>query len=133
MANQEDLRPVGEFTRLFAAEVKGAMKSAGVTQPQVAEAMSRNQSYVSERVSAKRAFTTEDLDVIARLCGQSPKAFITEIARRTRDIKIDSDLAGVTPIVRTSREDFLATVPLESDKLAATKDNSNVPPDRGEA
>lgn len=133
MANQDDLRPVGEFTKLFAAEVKGAMKSAGITQPQVAEAMGRNQSYVSERVSGKRPFTTEDLDVIARLSNQSPKEFITEIARRTRDINIDSDLAVVTPIVRTSREDFLATVSLESDKLAASKDNTDVPPDRGEA
>lgn len=97
MANKNDVRPVGEFTRLFAAEVKGALKSADVNQLEVAEALGRNQSYVSERISGKRAFTTDDLDVIAKLCGETPKTFITEMARRTREFA-QTTISNVTPI-----------------------------------
>ena len=124
MANKQDVRPVGEFTRLFAAEVKGALKSANVNQLEVAEAMGRNQSYVSERISGKRAFTTDDLDVIAKLCGETPKAFITEMARRTRDFA-QPTISNVTPLRQNQK---LEDIDLDQyDKVAGNGVDSEEP------
>lgn len=69
MVIRKDKREVPEFTRQVALAVKGLMAERGLTQTQVGNALSRSQAYVSERVNGADAWSTADLDKVARMLG----------------------------------------------------------------
>lgn len=104
MPTTDRFRPTRPVTRAIADEIKQLMKNAPqrVTQIMAAEALERDQAYVSERLSAKRAFTTDDLDVLAPLLGMT----ITELWHHLGSLTSPaaptvsdlSDLATIHPI-----------------------------------
>lgn len=71
MASPDRFRPTRPISRAIADEIRHLMKHSDprVTQAQAAEALDRDQAYVSERLSSKRAFTTDDIDMLAPLLG----------------------------------------------------------------
>ena len=87
-----DRRPVRPLTERIAPIVKAFMRSNHITQVQLASELERDQSYVSERVTGKRAFTTDELDAIALLAEWEPRRFIQHLA----DSLNDSGSTGVT-------------------------------------
>lgn len=80
MANDMARRPVRPLTERIAPIVKAFMRSNHITQVQLASELERDQSYVSERVTGKRAFTTDELDAIALLADWEPQQFIQYLA-----------------------------------------------------
>lgn len=107
------------MTRAIAAEIKQLMKDAPtrVTQTMAAEALERDQAYVSERLSAKRAFTTDDLDTLAPLLGMTISQLWDHLARLTTSAPTPSvedlhDFATVHHIRREAPTD---------DRLAAKR------------
>ncbi len=77
-------RPVRPLTERIAPIVKAFMRSNHITQVQLASELERDQSYVSERVTGKRAFTTDELDAIALLAEWEPRRFIQHLASAPR-------------------------------------------------
>jgi plasmid maintenance system antidote protein VapI len=76
MANDMDRRPVRPLTARLAPLIKQFMRDKKITQMKLAEELDRDQSYISERVTGKRAFTTDELDAIAKLADMEPRAFV---------------------------------------------------------
>lgn len=60
---------MGVFATAVAAAVRTAAREAGVTQVEMARVLGRAQSYVSVRWSGRKAWTLDELDVIAPLVG----------------------------------------------------------------
>ncbi|WP_336631414.1 MULTISPECIES: helix-turn-helix domain-containing protein [unclassified Microbacterium] len=85
MANDMARRPVRPLTERIAPIVKAFMRSNHITQVQLASELERDQSYVSERVTGKRAFTTDELDAIALLAEWEPRRFIQHLADSLND------------------------------------------------
>lgn len=71
------------------------MKEKGITQRQLADELGRDQAYISERVTGKRAFSTDELDAIAKLANVLPRELIEYLAIRLAE--------NVTPIRNTQQ------------------------------
>ncbi len=69
MVTKEEKSKVSQFTRDIARIIKGRMAEEGVTQTQIALAISRSQAYVSERVNGLDAWNTHELSVLSDLLG----------------------------------------------------------------
>lgn len=67
VANTKDMRPVRPFSVAFGEVVRARLTAEGITQTAYGVAAGRDQSYISERVNGRRAFTTDDIDVLADL------------------------------------------------------------------
>lgn len=80
MANDKDRRPVRPLTERLAPVIAQYMRNNRITQTALGRELDRDQSYVSERVTGKRAFTTDELDGIAKLAGETPRSFIAHLA-----------------------------------------------------
>ena len=94
----ERYKPLTPFATAFAAEYKGFMKANGITNLQIARKLDRNDGYVSERVNAKRALDTEDVDALAMLVpGWTGKTLMIELARRVHESRLTEDTSNVTP------------------------------------
>jgi transcriptional regulator with XRE-family HTH domain len=126
-----ELRPVSVA---FAREYKGFMAAEGITQSQIADALNRNQGYVSERVSGKRALDTDDVDALAGIAGWNGRELLIELAKRSRPtlsavpalpVDRDADVGGAPQAVD------LHTVDLRNEQLAATTDDTTIDPNRG--
>jgi transcriptional regulator with XRE-family HTH domain len=85
VSNQVDIRPVRPFTAAVAREIREIMKINSLTQGVVAKLVNRDQSYISERVSGKRPFTTDEIDAIAELIGIDGSTLLAEIACRLKN------------------------------------------------
>lgn len=70
MVRNEELPEMGAFAVKASTAVRQRVQAAGLTQVQVAEALGRAQSYVSLRWNGRKAWTLNELDVIARLAGE---------------------------------------------------------------
>lgn len=70
MVRNEELPEMGAFAVRAATAVRARAKSAGLTQVQLAEELGRAQSYVSVRWSGRKAWTLNELDIIARMVGE---------------------------------------------------------------
>ena len=61
---------INKTNRLVSAYMRGLMEERGVTQSDIAKAINRKaQSYVSDRLSNKKSWLIDDLDVIAPMLG----------------------------------------------------------------
>lgn len=117
------------FSIAFSAVLKGIMSENGISQVAVADALSRNQSYVSERVSGKRAFTTDEVDAVAQLMNTTGRALLLLAAQRLQETKPARHLTALPPL----DSDYLHNVELDRDELAASHDDGSVGPERGDA
>lgn len=97
MVKKEDSRPVGAFSRAISAEVKGLMASKGITQKQFADAIGRNQGYISERVNGIKAFSIDELDIFADLINVDSATLLTLVARRVEDQNVGGERETVDP------------------------------------
>jgi len=70
VSSKDDFRPVRPFTIAVAKVVKSFMSEHHITQKRVANLIHRDQAYISERVTGKRPFTTDEIDAIAALAGK---------------------------------------------------------------
>ena len=107
MVKKEDTRPVGAFSRAVSAEVKGLMASKGITQRQFADAIGRNQGYISERVNGLKAFSIDELDIFADLINVDSGALLTLVARRVEDQSVGGERETSLP-ARQSDFDLVA-------------------------
>lgn len=103
--------PLSVFSTAFAAEYRGWAAAHDVTQDQIAATLDRNRSYVSERMSGKRALDTEDVDALASLTGQTGQQLIVELARRAQSRIAASNIRQL-PTTRTGQRP-----PFEVDEL----------------
>jgi len=69
MVRNEQMPEMGKFAVEAANAVRKRVQDAGLTQMQVAARLSRAQSYVSVRWNGRKAWTLNELDVIAQLVG----------------------------------------------------------------
>lgn len=97
MPRTERYRETRPVTKAIAAEIKQLMRNAPerVTQMMVAETIDRDQAYVSERLSAKRAFTTDDLDLIAPLLGMDPLTLWQHLGAIVSEASMPPEMAAV--------------------------------------
>jgi transcriptional regulator with XRE-family HTH domain len=84
MANKKDFRPLTPFATAFSVEYKGWMLGHNVTQKQLADELQRTVPYVSERINAKRALDTLDVDALAVLTSVTPRDLMIELAKRAK-------------------------------------------------
>ena len=94
-------RPTSPFARAFAAEYKGYMRSNGVTNLQIAEALGRNDGYVSERANGRRPLDTDDVDALASLTATTGRELMILLATRARGQRV----VGVGEDIQTITED----------------------------
>lgn len=80
-----------EFTRAVGAEVRGFIRSRGLSQTDVADQLGRSQSYVSLRVNGKAAFDMDDVDGIAKLMGLDGVEFLQRVAKRVAEDRAVTD------------------------------------------
>lgn len=59
-----------------AAEVRAALGRYGITQKELAHRTGMSSGYLSERLAAKRAFSTDDIADIAEALGVDPLALL---------------------------------------------------------
>lgn len=72
------------FAEKMASVIRGMLAEQNVSQAALAARLHRTQSYVSERETARRYWTTADLDVIADVVGLSPADLLVEVVRRIK-------------------------------------------------
>ena len=78
--NEHGMSP---FAIELAAKVRGLVaENPGVNQEKIATALGRVQGYVSARMTGKKAWDMDELDVIAELLGMSGPEFLAEVMRR---------------------------------------------------
>lgn len=91
-----------------------------ISQTALAKRLGRAQSYVSERDTGKRFWTTADLDVIAATLETTPLNLLTEIVRRIKaqDAAQRENRLGEGGVEETinSRRPAAKRRPLEPDK-----------------
>ena len=75
------------FVEDAARVIRGMLAEHNVTQTQLAEALGRAQSYVSERETGRRGWTTADMDGIARLLKVTPVEFLAELTSRAQRLE----------------------------------------------
>jgi transcriptional regulator with XRE-family HTH domain len=85
MVGNEELSPVSAFAQHVAQKVRGLTAENGLTQMHVATRLGRAQSYVSNRMQGRQAWTTNDLDAIAGMMGMTGMQLLEEVSRRSRD------------------------------------------------
>lgn len=78
MANSRNLPATSDFTKSFALALRTVMSARGVTQTRVAEAIERDQTFVSERTSGKRPCDTDIIAGIAKVAGVAPRTIVSE-------------------------------------------------------
>lgn len=96
MANSRNLPAVSDFAKEFAVGLREVMKARGVTQTPVAEAIGRDQTYVSERVRGVRAPDTDVIAGVAEVAGVTPATIVKEVMAAVRAAKA----VEATPVVR---------------------------------
>ena len=67
MVKNSELPERGSYAQAVAKAVKAATDEAGVSGAAIARHMGRAQSYVSTRIQGRRAWTTDEVDSIAKL------------------------------------------------------------------
>lgn len=77
-------RPVSDFSRRFAAALRGYMKEHDVSQKDVAARVERSPGYVSEHISGKRAVDGDLIAAIADAARVAPEGLVEEVTRRMR-------------------------------------------------
>lgn len=92
MVKKENQRPVGDFSKAVSLEVKGLMARHGITQTTFANALGRNQGYVSERANGIKAFDTDELDIFAGLIGITGQDLLTTVSRRIAEDRAPSNV-----------------------------------------
>lgn len=81
MVRKSELHDTSAITKVIAEAIAGAMKDAGVTQNQLADGIGKSQSYVSTRYRGEQAWTTDDIDAIAKVLGLSNGFALLDLAR----------------------------------------------------
>lgn len=104
---QHDTRRIGAFSRAISAEVKGLMASKRITQRQFADAIGRNQGYISERVNGLKAFSIDELDIFANLANLDSSALLILLARRAEEQNVGGERETSLP-TRQSNFDLVA-------------------------
>lgn len=84
VVKNEELRPTSAFTREVARKIRGLVAEQGFTQEQVADELTRTQSYVSVRMQGRTGWTTAELDTIAGMLGMTGMELLAEVLRRVR-------------------------------------------------
>lgn len=79
MADDSKIKPTTAFTRAFAAGLRTVMAARGASQQAVADAIGRNQGFVSERTSGKRACDTDIIAGVADVVGVEPRTIVREV------------------------------------------------------
>lgn len=69
MVKKSELPETSATTKVIAEAVAAAMKEAGMSQNRLATKIRKSQSYVSLRCRGEQAWTTDDLDAIAKALG----------------------------------------------------------------
>jgi hypothetical protein len=90
------------FPAEVAGVIRGMLAENNISGAQLAAALGRAPSYVSERQTGHRAWTMTDLDVIADLLGVEPMSLLAEVSRRARLAKDARDAALLGGSVRRS-------------------------------
>ena len=62
---------IGSFANAVARAVADALEEAGISGNRLAAHLGRAQSYASVRINGRKAWSMEELDVIAQLLGVS--------------------------------------------------------------
>ena len=83
MVRNSELPPLGGFASLFAQVVKEAIDAAGISGSELGRRLGRAQSYASLRLNGRKAWTLDELDVIASMLNLAPE----ELMRRARDAR----------------------------------------------
>lgn len=77
-------RPVSDFSRRFAAALRGVMAERGINQKDVAARLNRSPGYVSEHMSGKRAVDGDIIAAVADAVGREAEELVEEVAQRMR-------------------------------------------------
>lgn len=84
MVRNSEISQTSMFTQDIAGVVRALTQEHGISQTQIAERLNRVQSYVSLRMQGRKAWTTNDLDVLAAMLGMTGMSLLSEVARRSR-------------------------------------------------
>ncbi|WP_423773424.1 helix-turn-helix domain-containing protein [Bifidobacterium crudilactis] len=69
MVRNNELPSIGTTAKLIADTIAQLLERKSVSQTQVSRELHRSQSYISVRIRGLDAWTTEDLDKLARILG----------------------------------------------------------------
>ena len=75
-------REMSDFSRVFAAALRGVMSEHGVRQSDIAARIGYSEAYVSGRLSGKKAIDTDILDAVGQLADLDTVALMAEMTRR---------------------------------------------------
>lgn len=73
-----------DFSRKFAAALRGVMAERGINQKDVAEQLGRSEGFVSARMNGHAAPDMDMADAVAGLTGVDPGDLLDELNRRIR-------------------------------------------------
>lgn len=77
MVRNSELPEVGAFAQAVAHAVKAEVDAAGISSVRLGVLLGRAQSYAHLRLNGRKAWTLDELDVIARALGTTVDAIMT--------------------------------------------------------
>lgn len=111
MANSRNRPPVTPFSAAFAASLREVMTARSVTQTKVAQAINRDQTFVSERTSGKRPCDTDIIAGVAQVAGVDAKTIVREVLAKMR-----GDITAAAPVAPDPKQAPGANLPTLADK-----------------
>lgn len=96
MANSRGVPPTTPFSRAFAVALREVMAERSVTQTKVAQAIHRDQTFVSERTSGKRPCDTDIIAGVAEVAGTTPQAIVRDVLGRIPNARVVTVAAAGT-------------------------------------
>lgn len=67
MVKNSEMPQMGNYALAIAKAIRAVTENAGISGAALARHMDRAQSYVSTRIQGRRAWTTDEIDTIAKL------------------------------------------------------------------
>lgn len=117
-----------EFAKGVSAEMRKELGNRRISGRKIALFMGKSEAYVRIRLADQTDFSLNDVESFCQALELDPVSFI----ERVESIAPVTELRPSTN-VSGSRHDYLATVELDPLEIAASRDNTNITPDRGEA
>jgi transcriptional regulator with XRE-family HTH domain len=115
------------FSRAVAEGLKARIKEEDISQAAAARKAGMSSSYLNERLLLKKSFTLSDIEALGRALHFEPARFLIDVD----DEPFPENVAYIN-VVPALEDDDLRTAELDPEKIAATKDESSIPPDQGE-
>lgn len=89
MVRKSEMPETSTTTKVIAETIRKHMESRGISQGQMGKFLNRSQSYVQTRFHGEQAWTTDDIDSIAKIFGLANGFSLIDEARGIIDSQHD--------------------------------------------